>query len=87
MSSRLTTGVRVPDGASLVVYERMWTKGRFLVSSTGSRVCGLSVGTLLADVRDVGVGPSEMLMICSIPVRQMDSISSPLKKSIKSDFS
>lgn len=67
----------------------MWTKGRFLVSSCGLPLCGLSerVGLAEAEVRAAGVGPSEMLMMCSIPVRQMDSISSPLKKSIRRDLS
>lgn len=38
-------------------------------------------------VRVCGVGPSEMLMTCSTPGRQMDSIVSPLKKDISMDLS
>lgn len=34
-----------------------------------------------------GVGPSEILMTCSIPGKQMDSIVSPLKKDISMDLS
>jgi len=37
--------------------------------------------------RDSGVGAQETLMTCSSPGRHMESISSPLKKSMSMDFS
>lgn len=60
----------------------MWTLGR---DKRSSRVVpGRSVEAV---VRVLGVGPREMLITCSIPGKQMDSIVSPLKKDISMDLS
>ena len=41
---------------------------------------------VVASFRDAGVGPTEILMTCSSPRRDIESTSSPLKKSSSIDF-
>lgn len=60
----------------------MWTLG----SDEG--FSGVVLGRSVEAVMRVwGVGPSEILMTCSMPGKQTDSIVSPLKKDISMDLS
>ena len=74
-----TRGTRVPEERRRVVYVRMWTFGRFLTESESD------VDVVPFD--EGGVGESETLMTCSRPGRQIESITSALKKSINRDLS
>lgn len=58
-----------------------------MVSSSEVEGANVRVGLAEADVRAAGVGPRVTLMRCSIPVRHIDSISSPLKKAMRRDLS
>jgi hypothetical protein len=69
-------GIRMPEESSLSVYVRIWTFGSVEASSCEAVVV----------LREEGVGAQVTLMTCWMPGRQIDSISSPLKKDIRIDF-
>lgn len=81
-----TRGVRVPDASKRTVYARMCTFGSWLASAGAFGFDACRVSVAIVELSDFGVGAREMLMTCSRPVRQIESMTSPLKKSISMDF-
>lgn len=78
-----TRGIRVPEDRRLVVYVLMCTLGR----EDGAGSWGGLRAAVVVEVREEGVGAQETLMTCWRPWRQMESTTSPLKKSSSIDFS
>jgi hypothetical protein len=72
-----TLGTREPEASSRVVYVRRCTFGREAVDEAASS----------AVFSPAGVGAQETLMTCSMPLRCIELISSPLKNEMSMDFS
>jgi hypothetical protein len=74
-----TSRIRVPEERRRMVYVRIWTLTRF--KDEGSSDC------MPLQYKDGGVGARETLITCSRPGRHIESITSALKKSMRTDLS
>lgn len=77
MGVNSTRGMRVPDANNRVVYVRKWILGRVDRSSE----------SVIPARSEEGVGPTDTEITCCKPARHIESMTSALKRSIRSDFS